>query len=76
MTTGRLVYEQTNSLIPAADEENGLAVKSLLYNKDTNSVGLVSTSHNILVYTLDKFECKKQVSIVNGKKSIKSMVHI
>ncbi|XP_058805017.1 transducin beta-like protein 3 [Phymastichus coffea] len=61
MKSGQLVYEQTNSLIPPADEENGLAIKSLLYNKDSNSIGLVSTSHNILIYTLDKFECKKQL---------------
>lgn len=61
MKSGRMLFEQTNSLIPAAKEENGLAVKNLLYNADSNSVGLVSTSHNILMYALDTFECKKQV---------------
>ncbi|XP_001601796.1 transducin beta-like protein 3 [Nasonia vitripennis] len=61
MKSGRMLYEQTNSLIPAAKEENGLAVKHLLYNEESNSVGLVSTSHNILVYSLEKFECSKQL---------------
>ena len=61
MKSGRLVFEQTNSLIPAAKEENGLAVKYLLYNDNSNSIGLVSTSHNILMHTLDTFECSKQV---------------
>lgn len=61
MKSGRMLYEQTNSLIPAAKEENGLTPKHLLYDEEINSVGLVSTSHNILVYSLEKFECSKQV---------------
>lgn len=61
MKSGRLIFEQTNSLIAPAKEENGLAVINLLYNKVDNSVGLVSTSQNILIYSLDEFVCKKQV---------------
>lgn len=64
MKSGRLVFEQTNSLIAPAKEENGLAVINLLYNEITNNVGLVSTSHNILIYSLDEFECKKQVCMI------------
>jgi hypothetical protein len=63
MKSGRMIFHQTNSLIPAAKEENGLAVKHLLYNENDNCIGLVSTSHNILIYTLNTFECKKQVCI-------------
>ncbi|XP_011503744.1 PREDICTED: transducin beta-like protein 3 [Ceratosolen solmsi marchali] len=61
MKSGRMLFHQTNSLIPAAKEENSLAVKHLLYNAKDNNIGLVSTNHNILIYTLNKFECKKQL---------------
>lgn len=36
-----IIFKQTNSLILAAKEENGLAVKNFLYNKDNNSIGFV-----------------------------------
>ncbi|KAJ8680434.1 hypothetical protein QAD02_016221 [Eretmocerus hayati] len=61
MKSRRLVYEQTNSIIPAAKEEDGLAVKHFLFNANSNSFALISTSHNILIYTLAEFECTKQL---------------
>ncbi|KAL7295179.1 hypothetical protein TKK_0011486 [Trichogramma kaykai] len=61
MHLGKKVHQQTNSLIPPAQYEEGLAVTQLLYNKESNSILMVSTSHNIFTYTLDKFEIKKQL---------------
>ncbi|XP_014206176.1 transducin beta-like protein 3 [Copidosoma floridanum] len=60
MKSGSAVYEQSNSLITAATDENSLSIRHLLYNKNSNSIGIVSTSQNIFIYTLDNFECKKQ----------------
>lgn len=62
MTSGKMIYEQTNSLISGTNEDVSVSVLHLLYNKNINSFGLVSTSYNILIHSLENFEYKKQVS--------------
>jgi len=52
---------QDNSLIPPAKEEGGLSITHLLYNNIYNIFAVVSVDHNIIIYSLELFECKKQV---------------
>ncbi|XP_032669391.1 transducin beta-like protein 3 isoform X2 [Odontomachus brunneus] len=61
MKTGREMYKQKNSLVPMAKEEGGLSIIHLLYNKTHNAFAVVSTDHNIIIYSLETFECKKQL---------------
>ncbi|KAL6261954.1 hypothetical protein P5V15_007038 [Pogonomyrmex californicus] len=61
MTTGRQIYEQDNSLVPAAKEEGGLSITHLLYNSIHNIFAVVSVDHNIIIHSLELFECKKQL---------------
>ena len=76
MKSGTNIYEQKNSLIPEAKERDSMAIKYLLYNKVKNLIGIVSTSHNILFYTLDSFDCKKQVFIIYSKIYIHLYIHM
>lgn len=54
------VYTQTNSLITKANEEGGLAVLKLLFNKERKQFALVSADQNIIVHDTKSFICKKQ----------------
>jgi len=63
MKTGKQIYVQEDSLIPPAKEEGGLSILHLLYNSIHNVFAVVSVDHNIIIYSLELFECKKQVSI-------------
>lgn len=58
---GRSVYEQTNSLIAQASEEEGLAVTRLLFNRKCSQVGVISVDHNIMIHNLSTFFCSKQL---------------
>lgn len=63
MKTGEQIYAQDNSLVPPAKEEGGLSIMHLLYNSIHNIFAVVSVDHNIIIHSLNLFECKKQVSI-------------
>lgn len=65
MKSGNNVYEQENSLVSAAKEDGGLAVTHLLYNNVISSLAVVSIEHNIIIYDLNNFECKKQVRLLH-----------
>lgn len=58
---GKIVYEQTNSLIAKATEEEGLAVTQLLFNRACSQVGVISVDHNIMIHNLSTFFCSKQL---------------
>lgn len=64
MSSSCLVYEQKNSIIPAAKEEGGLAITHVLFNSDINNVALVSANHNIFLHNLEDFACTKQVILI------------
>ncbi|XP_012283683.1 transducin beta-like protein 3 [Orussus abietinus] len=57
---GSEVYSQKVSLLRAADED-GLSATHLLYNDTKNSIAVVSVDHNIIIHSLEDFECKKQL---------------
>ncbi|EZA55080.1 Transducin beta-like protein [Ooceraea biroi] len=61
MKTGRQIYEQDNSLVPPAKEEGSLSITYLLYNSTHNAFAVVSVDHNIIIYSLELFECRKQL---------------
>lgn len=65
MKTGREIYKQDNSLVPEAKEEGSLSILHLLYNKTYNVFAVVSVDHNIIIHSLETFECKKQVGVLN-----------
>ncbi|KAL2724522.1 transducin beta-like protein 3 [Vespula squamosa] len=61
MNTGRKCYAQQNSLVSTAKEEGGLSIMHLLYNQVINSFAVVSVDHNIIIHTMNTFECTKQI---------------
>ncbi|TGZ51696.1 Transducin beta-like protein 3 [Temnothorax longispinosus] len=61
MTTGKQIYVQDDSLVPPAKEEGGLSITHLLYNSIHNIFAVVSVDHNIIIHSLELFECKKQL---------------
>lgn len=61
LTVGRAVYEQADSLIARAAEDEGVAVAALLYNAQRSQLALVSADHNIMVYNTGTFHCAKQL---------------
>ncbi|XP_025152449.1 transducin beta-like protein 3 isoform X2 [Harpegnathos saltator] len=61
MRTGRLMYKQENSLVSMAKEEESLSITHLLYNKFCNNFAVISVDHNIIIHSLESFECKKQL---------------
>lgn len=63
MKTGKQIYMQDDSLVPPAKEEGGLSITHLLYNNVHNIFAVVSVDHNIIIHSLELFECKKQVGI-------------
>lgn len=64
MKSGSEVYVQENSLVPAAKEAGGLSITNLLYNAVSNSVALVSADQNIIIHSVESFQCKKQVMMI------------
>lgn len=65
MKTGREIYAQNNSLVPPAKEEGSLSIIHLLYNSVCNTFAVVSVDHNVIIHSLESFECKKQVGGVS-----------
>lgn len=61
MNTGRKIYMQQNSLVPAAKEEGSLSIMHLRYNNTTKNFAVVSADHNIIIHSMDTFECIKQI---------------
>lgn len=60
MNTARLVYEQKNSLISKAGENDGLAITQMLFNCSTSQFSVVSADHNIMIHNSSNFFCAKQ----------------
>lgn len=60
MNTARLVYEQTNSLISKAGENDGLSITQMLFNRKTSQFSVVSADHNIMIHNSSTFYCCKQ----------------
>lgn len=60
MNSANVVYEQENSLISKANEDEGLAITHMLYNKKVSQVALVSVDHNIIMHNISTFFCTKQ----------------
>ncbi|XP_029172388.1 transducin beta-like protein 3 [Nylanderia fulva] len=58
---GKLIYTQDNSLVSPAKEEGSLSITHLLYNSIHNIFAIVSVDHNIIIHSLESFECKKQL---------------
>lgn len=63
MKSGHEIYAQENSLVSPAKEEGSLSVIDLLYNSKLHAFAIVSVDHNIIIYSLETFECIKQVCI-------------
>lgn len=61
MTAGRAIYEQTNSLIARAGEDEGIAIAQLLHNVHTGQLAVVSVDHNIMLHNTGTFHCSKQL---------------
>ncbi|XP_051157551.1 transducin beta-like protein 3 [Leptopilina boulardi] len=61
MKSGREVYTQENSLVHPAKEAGGLSITHLLYNAKSNSAAVVSADHNIIIHSMETFDCKKQL---------------
>jgi len=61
MKTGKEIYKQDNSLILPAKEEGALSITHLFYNSTRNAFAVVSADHNIIIHSLESFECTKQV---------------
>lgn len=61
MKTGKQIYVQDDPLVPPAKEEGGLSITHLLYNSISNIFAVVSVDHNIIIHSMELFECKKQV---------------
>ncbi|XP_050463329.1 transducin beta-like protein 3 [Cataglyphis hispanica] len=61
MKAGKLIYTQDNSLVSPAKEQGSLSITHLLYNSTQNSFAVVSVDHNIIIHSLNLFECKKQL---------------
>lgn len=60
MNSANVVYEQENSLISKASDDEGLAITHMLYNKKVSQLALVSADHNIMIHNVSTFFCTKQ----------------
>lgn len=60
MNSANVVYEQENSLISKANEDEGLAITHMLFNKKVSQLALVSADHNIMMHNISTFFCTKQ----------------
>lgn len=61
MVMGRLMFEQSNSLVSPTTEEGGLAITHLIYNDVRNILSVVTADHNIIIHELETFDCVKQM---------------
>lgn len=62
MKTGKEVYVQKNSIVSAAKETGSLSIIHLLYNDNSNNFAVVTVDHNIIIHSLETFDCLKQVN--------------
>lgn len=62
MKTGKEVYVQKNSIVSAAKETGSLSIIHLLYNDSSNNFAVVTVDHNIIIHSLETFDCLKQVN--------------
>lgn len=60
MNSANMVYEQTNSLISKAGENEGLAITQMLFNQRSSQFSVVSADHNIMIHNSSTFFCSKQ----------------
>ncbi|XP_057323002.1 transducin beta-like protein 3 [Microplitis mediator] len=60
MKSGREVYCQNNSLVPAAEDKDDLSITHLLLNEQVECFAVVTTDHHILIHALKSFVCTKQ----------------
>ncbi|XP_078038500.1 transducin beta-like protein 3 [Augochlora pura] len=61
MKAGKEVYAHELSDISTEGEES-LSITHLLYNQNNNTFAAVTVDHNIIVYSLETFECIKQLA--------------
>ncbi|XP_076632877.1 transducin beta-like protein 3 isoform X1 [Colletes latitarsis] len=61
MRSGREIYAQKNSISSAVKEGENLSITRLLHNDQNNTFAVVTVDHNIIVYSLETFECLKQL---------------
>ncbi|XP_077294139.1 transducin beta-like protein 3 [Arctopsyche grandis] len=61
VSSSKLIYAQTNSVVSPASNDGGLAVTQLLLNEIRCCLSVISADHNIIVYDLATFECSKQM---------------
>lgn len=64
MKTGKEVYVQKNSIVSAAKGTETLSITHLLYNDISNNFAVVTVDHNIIIHSLETFECIKQVNSI------------
>nr|XP_033329429.1 transducin beta-like protein 3 isoform X1 [Megalopta genalis] len=62
MKAGKQVYVNKLSDISTEGEEGNLSITHLLYNQNNNTCAAVTVDHNIIVYSLETFECIKQLA--------------
>ncbi|XP_076644102.1 transducin beta-like protein 3 [Halictus rubicundus] len=60
MKTGRQVYVQKCSESEAKEKRN-ISITRLLYNENNNTFAVVTVDHNVIIYSLETFECIKQL---------------
>lgn len=60
MNSARMIYEQTNSLISKANENEGLAITQMLFNRHASQFCVVGADHNIMIHNSSTFYCAKQ----------------
>ncbi|KAK0079969.1 hypothetical protein PV325_005331 [Microctonus aethiopoides] len=60
MKSGHEIYCQNNSLLAPAKEDGGLSITHLLYNEKLKSFAVTSVDHNIIIHSLETFDCLKQ----------------
>lgn len=60
MNTANMVFEQTNSLISKASDDQGLAITQMLFSPKASQFSVVSADHNIMIHNSSTFFCCKQ----------------
>ncbi|XP_043282160.1 transducin beta-like protein 3 [Venturia canescens] len=61
MRSGREIFSQKSSIVPAAKEEGGLSVTQLIFNSALRNFAVITVDHNIILHSLDTFACTNQL---------------